>query len=96
MAKPKKITSSDQLDKIRIEVDNYRARYKYQAMICNETSCQASESNEIKTKLISEIEKHHLTDSVLVIETGCMGFCAVGPLMRVFPGDYFYQSLTSC
>ena len=31
---------------------------------------------------------------VEIVETGCNGFCAMGPIIVVYPGGYFYQKVT--
>ena len=31
---------------------------------------------------------------VEIVETGCNGFCAAGPIMVIYPGGYFYQKVT--
>jgi (2Fe-2S) ferredoxin len=36
----------------------------------------------------------HFDGEVAVVNTGCNGFCACGPIMVVYPGGYFYQKLT--
>ena len=64
-------------------------------MICGGTACHASKSLEIKERLDQEILARDLGDKVLVIETGCNGFCAQGPVMNVFPGGIFYQFLNA-
>jgi NADH-quinone oxidoreductase subunit F len=33
-------------------------------------------------------------DRAAVIESGCNGFCAAGPIMVIYPGGYFYQKVT--
>ena len=65
----------------------------YHLLICGGTACHASKSPEIKRDLEAEIEKRNLGDSVFLIETGCNGFCAQGPIMTVYPGGVFYQYL---
>ena len=67
--------------------------YPCHLLICGGTGCHASKSMEIKDRLTAEIEKRGLRDKVLVIETGCNGFCAQGPVMVVYPGGVFYQYL---
>jgi len=62
-------------------------------MVCSGTPCQASESISLKEALIEELSQQKLTKKVQVIESGCMGFCAVGPVMTIYPGGYFYQKL---
>jgi NADH-quinone oxidoreductase subunit F len=65
--------------------------YPYHLLICGGTGCHASKSLEIKNRLTAEIEKRRLQEKALVIETGCNGFCAQGPVMVVYPGGVFYQ-----
>ena len=44
--------------------------------------------------LVEAINEKGLGEKVQVIETGCNGFCAMGPILVVHPGDIFYQKLT--
>jgi NADH-quinone oxidoreductase subunit F len=67
---------------------------KFNLLICGGTGCHSSGSIKIRETLIKELEKRKLSDEVKVIETGCNGFCAQGPVMVVYPGAYFYQLLT--
>ena len=63
-------------------------------LICGGTGCHATGSLTIKDALLKEIEERDLSDKVKVVETVCPGFCDVGPLMVVHPGNIFYQKLT--
>ena len=63
-------------------------------LICGGTGCHATGSIAVKTALEQEIEAKGIADRVKVVETGCNGFCAMGPLLVVHPGDIFYQKLT--
>ncbi len=62
-------------------------------LICGGTGCHATGSIRVKEALLSELTAKQLQDKVEVVETGCNGFCAVGPLMVVHPGDVFYQKI---
>ena len=64
-----------------------------QIMICSGTGCISSGSHEVKAALMEELEKQGIKDEVQVVMTGCNGFCAVGPLMVVYPEGVFYQKL---
>jgi NADH-quinone oxidoreductase subunit F len=95
MTTNKKICNLNELKAIADRVAEERGKFEYQVMVCTGTSCQASESVAVREALTEELTKHNLLEKVQMVETGCMGFCAVGPVMRVQPGDYFYQQLTA-
>jgi NADH:ubiquinone oxidoreductase subunit F (NADH-binding)/(2Fe-2S) ferredoxin/NAD-dependent dihydropyrimidine dehydrogenase PreA subunit len=68
--------------------------YRIHLMVCAGTGCVSNHSFEIKEALEKEVKKHGLEDEVLVVTTGCNGFCERGPLLVVQPGNIFYQQLT--
>src|SRR4030043_1326079 len=68
--------------------------YRTNLMLCAGTGCVSNNSFKIKEALEKEIKKHSLQDEILVVMTGCNGFCAVGPIMVVKPEGIFYQNLT--
>ena len=63
---------------------------KRDILVCGGTGCTSSNSLEIIENLKSEINKAGLNDSVQVHLTGCFGFCAMGPIVKVFPDNVFY------
>jgi NADH:ubiquinone oxidoreductase subunit F (NADH-binding)/(2Fe-2S) ferredoxin/NAD-dependent dihydropyrimidine dehydrogenase PreA subunit len=63
-------------------------------LICGGTGCHATGSIKVKDALEQEIAAKQLQDKVEVVETGCNGFCAMGPIMVVHPGEIFYQKIT--
>jgi NADH:ubiquinone oxidoreductase subunit F (NADH-binding)/(2Fe-2S) ferredoxin/NAD-dependent dihydropyrimidine dehydrogenase PreA subunit len=63
-------------------------------MLCAGTGCVSNKSFELKDVLEREIHKQGLQDEILVVLTGCNGFCAVGPVLTVQPDGIFYQNLT--
>jgi len=60
-------------------------------LLCGGTGCHATGSIKVKEALLGAIEKKGMSDNFLVIETGCNGFCAQGPVMVVQPDGVFYQ-----
>ncbi len=64
-----------------------------QLMVCGGTGCHATGSIAVIDRLREEIAARDMNDKVRVVETGCNGFCAAGPIMVVHPGDIFYQRL---
>ncbi len=63
-------------------------------MVCTGTACVSCGSFKIKELLEEEIKKQGLDDEILVVGTGCQGFCAQGPIVVVQPDDIFYQLLS--
>ena len=62
-------------------------------LICGGTGCHATGSIPVKEALEKELIDKGLDKDVKVVETGCNGFCAMGPIMVVQPDDTFYQKL---
>jgi len=63
---------------------------KRDILVCGGTGCSSSDSLEIIENLKNEIEKAGLSNQVEVQLTGCFGFCAKGPIVKVYPDNVFY------
>ena len=59
-------------------------------LVCGGTGCKANGSKEIQLSLARELKAKGLQDEVMVVETGCHGFCENGPLVIVYPEGTFY------
>ncbi|TES84947.1 NADH-quinone oxidoreductase subunit NuoF [Candidatus Aerophobetes bacterium] len=70
------------------------AEYRMHLMLCAGTGCVSNGSLKAKEALEKELKKHKLEDEILIVMTGCNGFCALGPIMVVHPDGIFYQMLT--
>ena len=66
------------------------ADYKMHLLVCGGTGCNASDSEQIRDNLLTEVEKHDLNDEVQVVMTGCFGFCEKGPIVKILPDNTFY------
>jgi NADH:ubiquinone oxidoreductase subunit F (NADH-binding)/(2Fe-2S) ferredoxin/NAD-dependent dihydropyrimidine dehydrogenase PreA subunit len=62
-------------------------------MICGGTGCHATGSIAVIEAFRKEISSRGLDDRFKVVETGCNGFCAKGPVMVVQPDGIFYVQL---
>ena len=62
-------------------------------LLCGGTGCHATGSQEVKAALENEVKKQGLDQEIRIIETGCNGFCAQGPVLLVQPEGIFYQKL---
>ena len=67
--------------------------FRSHLLICGGTGCQASGSIAVKQSLIEEIDKRGLAEEIKIVETGCNGFCALGPIMVVYPEGVIYVTL---
>jgi len=67
--------------------------YRTEILLCGGTACRASKSEDVKAALKKELERHGLDREIRIVETGCNGFCAQGPLAIVQPEGIFYQKL---
>ena len=65
--------------------------YRSHVLVCGGTGCTSSGSQQIMEALKKEIEKNGLSDEVAVVQTGCHGLCALGPIMIVYPDATFYS-----
>lgn len=59
-------------------------------LICGGTGCKSAGSKEVQLAFSRAIEAKDLSDEVMVVETGCHGFCEHGPLVIVYPEGTFY------
>lgn len=59
-------------------------------LICGGTGCKSAGSKEVQLAFSRAIEAKGLGEEVMVVETGCHGFCEHGPLVIVYPEGTFY------
>lgn len=59
-------------------------------LVCGGTGCHSAQSDEIIKNLRTSIKSNNLLDKVKVSLTGCFGFCAKGPIVKIFPDNVFY------
>jgi len=88
------IRSLNDLEKIQKNYNENIAKYKYQILVCSGAGCVSSSCGEVRDAIEDELNRNNLNDKVLLIETGCMGTCAVGPVVLILPGRTFYTKLT--
>ena len=60
-------------------------------LICGGTGCTSSGSKVLMSTFESEIEKNGLSEEVKVVQTGCFGLCALGPVVIIYPEGTFYS-----
>jgi NADH-quinone oxidoreductase subunit F len=98
----KKIQSVDDLISLKNKVkgaveDRLKAvsgkDIKNYVLVCTGGGCIASGALAVKDEINNELKKNGLEKKVSVFETGCLGPCAVGPVVVVYPEGTFYENL---
>ena len=64
--------------------------YRSHVLVCGGTGCTSSGSQQIMVSLREDLKKPGLDEEVSVVQTGCHGLCALGPIMIVYPDATFY------
>lgn len=64
--------------------------YRANVLVCGGTGCTASKSPAVFEALAEEIKRRGLDGEVRLVQTGCRGFCAMGPVMIIYPEGIFY------
>ncbi len=64
--------------------------FRSHILVCGGTACRASGGADVKQALAAELAKQNLADEIRIVETGCNGFCAMGPVMVVYPEGIMY------
>ncbi len=67
--------------------------YRSHVLVCGGTGCTSSGSASVLEALEREIKANGLEEEIKVIQTGCFGLCAVGPIMIVYPEGCFYSQV---
>jgi len=88
------IRSMEDLARMKAAYQEKMGKYKYLALVCYSTGCISSGCKAVRDAMVQEIENHGLTDMVAVIEAGCMGTCAVGPVVYILPDETYYTEMT--
>lgn len=89
-----RVQSTADLEQIKNDYNQMLSGYKYQVLVCSGAGCISSNCREVKAAVVDELQKSGLSDETFVFETGCMGTCAVGPVMLILPERIFYTELT--
>ena len=64
-----------------------------QVLICGGTGCTSGGSQKIQQAFVEALEKYELTEEIKLVQTGCFGLCALGPVVIVYPDGTFYSTV---
>ena len=64
--------------------------YRANVLICHGTGCTASRAEAVHEVLQKELARCGLENEIQLVQTGCRGFCAMGPIVMIYPEGIFY------
>ena len=82
---------------LKVIADRYNAemgRFEHTIYVCGGGGCISSKCQDTKDFVDSYVKELGLTDKVNVVFTGCMGTCAMGPVVLVEPERVYYVHVT--
>ena len=64
-------------------------------LICGGTGCTSSGSKTLQEAFNKNLADFGLSEEVKIVQTGCFGLCALGPIVIVYPDGTFYSRVTA-
>jgi len=89
----KRINSPEDLNIAKETILSCKENKKEKIFVCTGGGCIASGSLKVRDALVNELKNRNMSDTIAVIETGCLGPCAVGPVVVMGRDDTFYQNV---
>ena len=65
--------------------------YRSHVLICGGTGCTSSGSVALQEEFEACLKENGLENEVKLVQTGCFGLCALGPIVVVYPEGAFYS-----
>ncbi len=88
-----KIASVLDLERIRENFIREEKKYRYQLLLCAGAGCVSSGCEQVYQAAEKAVDKLGFSEHVKLIRTGCIGTCAVGPVMLILPDNLFFTGL---
>ena len=70
------------------------ANYRSSVMVCSGTGCTASNAEGLIAEFEAQIQDKGLENEVNVVKTGCLGLCAKGPNVVIYPEGTYYTHVS--
>ncbi len=87
------VTDAAALNNLQKTLQQSKEYTSEKVFICAGGSCITSGSMKVKDAFLLHLRSTALMDSVEVMETGCLGPCALGPVVVIGKDDTFYQKV---
>ena len=65
--------------------------YRAHVLICGGTGCTSSGSKLLQEEFENQLKANNLENEIKLVQTGCFGLCALGPVVVVYPEGAFYS-----
>ncbi len=88
------IRSIDDLKRMKEAYLDKMGQYEHLALVCYSTGCISSGCKAVRDAMVEAIQENNLGEKIAVIEAGCMGTCAVGPVVYILPDETYYTEMT--
>lgn len=62
-------------------------------LVCGGTGCTSNHSGEVIEAFREQLAAENLENEVQIVQTGCQGLCAKGPIVVIHPGAVFYEEI---
>ncbi|MEI7595662.1 MAG: NADH-quinone oxidoreductase subunit NuoF [Bacteroidota bacterium] len=87
------INNLDDLIALRKQLRDSKEFNNEKIYVCAGGGCIASGSLKVKEALTEELKKAKLDQQINIVETGCLGPCAKGPVVVIEKDNTFYQGV---
>ena len=67
--------------------------HKNYILVCGGTGSTSNHSLDVVKAFETHLKENGLQDDVKIIQTGCLGLCAKGPVVVVHPGSVYYEEV---
>jgi len=88
-----KIRSLKALEQRHQQLRDEAQKHGTRVLICM-TGCRALGAADVAARFRERLEALALTDSVTIVETGCIGMCARAPVVLIEPDNFLYGGVT--
>ena len=90
----KKIKSLQDIEQLREQLLGVLHQQKARVLICS-TGCRALGADDVVAKFKERLKGHRLEKDVAVVPTGCIGICALAPVVLIEPYNYVYGGVSA-
>ena len=77
----------------RVNHKDMGSSYRAHVLICGGTGCTSSGSPALVKEFEDRLKESNIDKEVKVVQTGCFGLCALGPIVIVYPEGSFYSQV---